>query len=99
MPENIRECLKASQLTNEKYNGKDDRKYIPNDIDWPDFARTMAEANGACPYGAYSSLIENKVPSDCRVYRWKPSDDPNFENNQDENNEDDDEEEDDSDYR
>jgi len=94
--ENIRECLKASELTHMKYSGKDERNYNPTPIDWAEFAHTMAEANGACPYGAYSHLVEHHIPSDCRVYRWKP-DAPMTD--EDDSNDDDDGESDDSDYR
>ena len=97
-PDNIRECLKASELTHMKYNGKDEREYRPTDINWSDFARTMESANGACQYGAYSKLIQNDIPSDCRVYRWK-SDSPNDQQDDDEDGEEDDDDEDDSDYR
>ena len=31
-PENIRDCLKASETTHIKYNGKDDRNYNPQHI-------------------------------------------------------------------
>lgn len=54
--ENIKECINQADKTRFTYSGKDDRKYWPNDIDWPKFAKYMADAGGACPYGTFGSV-------------------------------------------
>ena len=61
----------------------------------------MASANGACPYGAYSKLVRSEIPSDCRVYRWKPEDstDQSDYDSAEEILEEEEEDPDDSDYR
>ena len=38
--------------TSLQYNGKDDRSYRGEPIDWADLAAAMKAENGACPYGA-----------------------------------------------
>ena len=66
---------------------------------WPEFATAMAKANGACPYGAYSKLIKNEIPSDCRVYRWKPENSVSENYDSEDELEEEEEDPDDSDYR
>ena len=56
-----------------QYNGKDDRAYRGDPIDWVDLAAAMKAENGACPYGEYNHLIKNETSTGkgaCRVYQY-----------------------------